>query len=164
MKSAVWMLILCMTAFVHVNANEAHIPEAGEIEVVEMTAKKAHNLIRQQQPQLLGDGTQLVSLYYFGQNDDTSVVGLERVGDDYLPIRWLLVFKQERLLGWYYPSLEFPAKFSDGHLTFPRGSAEEDVNLFPIPPSMIVLEGKDVPFISASAVDTQNETSPPAGH
>jgi len=112
-----------------------------------MTAEKAHQLIRQQQPQLLGDGTQLVSLYYFGQNDDTAVVGLERVGDDYLPIRWLLVFKQESLLGWYYPSLEFPAKFADGHLTFPQGTKSEDIYLFPFPPSSMTIEDQVIPFI-----------------
>lgn len=132
-----------------------------------MTAKKAHELIRLQQPQLLGDGTQLVSLYYFGQNDDTAVVGLERVGDDYLPIRWLLIFKQEALLGWYHPSLEFPAKFENGHLTFPKGSAKEDVNLFPMPPAEIILEETSIPFVYSNEKainENQNEASSPTGH
>ena len=135
-----------------------------------MTAKKAHELIKEQQPELLGDGTQLVSLYYFGQNDDTAVVGLERVGDDYLPIRWLLVFKQEQLLGWYFPSLEFPAKFENGHLTFPRGSVKEDINLFPLPPKQIVIEDQPVPFITPSDTSApitnlnDHEASPSTGH
>lgn len=116
-----------------------------------MTAEKAHQVIRQQQPELLGDGTQLVSLYYFGQNDDTAVVGLERVGDDYLPIRWLLVFKQETLLGWYFPSSEFPAKFEQGHLIFPQGTESEDIFLFPSPPSEITIEGQRIPFILPNA-------------
>lgn len=148
---SVAVLVLCWFSLSSVHSEE----QGGSLDTAEndllMTAQKAHELIRQQQPQLLGDGTQLVSLYYFGQNGDTSVVGLERVGDDYLPIRWLLVFKHESLLGWYYPSVEFPAKFSEGHLTFPRGSAEEDINLFPMPPVTIVLEGKEIPFISAGA-------------
>lgn len=133
-----------------------------------MTAKKAHELIKTQQPELLGDGTELVSLYYFGQNDDTAVVGLERVGDDYLPVRWLLVFKQEVLLGWYYPSLEFPAKFENGHVIFPRGSAKEDINLFPFPPKEIVIEDQTVVFTTpndtANTNQNEHETSPPSGH
>ena len=132
-----------------------------------MTAKKAHDLIRQQQPQLLGLGAELVSFYYFGQNDDTAVVGLERVGDDYLPIRWLLIFKQEQLLGWYHPSVEFPAKYEQGHLIFPKGSAKEDINLFPAPPLEIVIEDTTVPFIFSTPIDStniQHEDSPPSGH
>ena len=111
-----------------------------------MNAKQAHQLIREQKPELLGDGSQLVSLYYFGQNQETSVVGLERVGEDYLPIRWLLVFNKDTLLGWYYPSDEFPASFQDGHLKFPQGTQIEDVYLWPLPPSKITVENADIPF------------------
>jgi hypothetical protein len=114
-----------------------------------MTAKLAHQLIKHQQPDLLGDGSQLVSLYYFGQNDTTSVVGLERVADDYLPIRWLLVFKGEQLLGWYYPVVEFPAFFKEGHLIFPVGSKAEEVYLFPEPPAVIVIENIQILFVTA---------------
>jgi len=80
---------------------------AGNVNLQAMNAKQAHQLIREQKPELLGDGSQLVSLYYFGQNQDTSVVGLERVGEDYLPIRWLLVFSGDALLGWYFPVMSF---------------------------------------------------------
>ncbi len=111
-----------------------------------MNAKQAHQLIREQKPELLGDGSQLVSLYYFGQNQETSVVGLERVGEDYLPIRWLLVFNKDTLLGWYFPSDEFPASFKDGHLKFPQGTQIEDVYLWPLPPSKITVENADIPF------------------
>ena len=111
-----------------------------------MNAKQAHQLIREQKPELLGDGSQLVSLYYFVQNQSTSVVGLERVGEDYLPIRWLLIFTEDTLLGWYYPSDEFPASFKDGHLKFPQGAQIEDVYLWPAPPSKITVENADIPF------------------
>lgn len=123
-----------------------------------MTAQKAHQLITEQQANLLGDGTQLVSLYYFGQNQATSVVGLERVGDDYLPIRWLLVFENDKLAGWYYPVGEFPARFKNGHLTFPKGAADEDIYLFPHPPSTMVIEGIEIPFIPPHAISV--ETTP----
>jgi hypothetical protein len=119
---------------------------AGSVNLQAMNAKQAHQLIREQKPELLGDGSQLVSLYYFGQNQDTSVVGLERVGEDYLPIRWLLVFSGDALLGWYYPSDEFPASFKDGHLTFPQGTQIEDVYLWPSPPVKITVENADIPF------------------
>ena len=113
-----------------------------------MNAKDAHKLIEQQKPDLLGDGSQLVSLYYFGQNKNTAIVGLERVGDNYLPIRWLLVFEGDSLLGWYYPSDEFPASFQKGHLMFPQGSQPEDIYLWPTPPKKITIENTTIPFYS----------------
>ncbi len=109
-------------------------------------AKQAHVLIQQQKPELLGDGRQLVSLYYFGSSDTTSVVGLERVGDDYLPIRWLLIFNGQTLLGWYFPAHEFPAKFNAGFLKFPQGVRVQDVYLWPEPPGSIMIGKKQVPF------------------
>lgn len=116
-----------------------------------MTAQRAHEIIQTQTPELLGDGTQLVSVYYFGQSHDLSVVGLERVGDDYLPIRWLVIIKSQAVLGWYYPSEEFPVRFDEGHLIFPKGAEIEDVYLLPQPPSMIILEGQKIPFYSATS-------------
>lgn len=111
-----------------------------------LNAEQAHDLIREQTPALLGDGSQLVSVYYFGQSQDLSVVGLERVGDDYLPIRWLVIFRHQRVLGWYYPSTEFPLRFDDGHLMFPKGSRVEDVYLFPQPPDTMTIEDTIIPF------------------
>lgn len=130
--------------------NATELLQPGNEPLFKMTAQLAHGLIAKQQPGLLGDGSQLVSLYYFGQNSATSVVGLERVGDEYLPIRWLLVFKNETLLGWYYPISEFPARFNEGHLIFPTGASAEDVYLFPEPPKLIEIEGAAVPFISSN--------------
>ncbi len=109
-------------------------------------AKQAHQLIKQQQPELLGDGKHLVSLYYFGESESTAIVGLEQVGDDYLPIRWLLIFKDQTLLGWYYPTQEFPAKFEQGFLRFPKGSNVKDVNIWPSPPSNMLINDLAIPF------------------
>ncbi len=111
-----------------------------------INAQTAHELIKQQQPELLGDGSQLVSLYYFGQHEESAIVGLERVGEDYLPIRWLLIFKGERLLGWYYPCDEFPAKFDKGHLIFPKGSGVESIYIYPEPPAYIQIKDRRIPF------------------
>ena len=117
-----------------------------------LNAEQAHVLIQQQSPELLGDGSQLVSVYYFGDSRDFSVVGLERVGDDYLPIRWLVVFKKETVLGWYYPSIEFPLRFEDGHLIFPKGANVENVNLLPMPPVSIAIKSKIIPFYTPKSV------------
>ena len=158
------LITLCMTGMV---AQASTLDREGEMQPLlntispqefEMTAQLAHQLIGEQQADLLGDGTQLVSLYYFGQNNNTSVVGLERVGDDYLPIRWLLVFEEERLLGWYYPVGEFPARFNEGHLTFPKGTSDEDIFLFPAPPKVMKIEGTDIPFITPSTGMTSDDS------
>ena len=114
--------------------------------VVALDAGEAHSLIRQQAPELLGDGSQLVSVYYFGESHDLSVVGLERVGDEYLPIRWRGVFEHERLQGGYYPSTEFPARFEDGHLIFPKVPGGEDINLLQPPPGSRTKENKSIRF------------------
>lgn len=164
MMARMLLLTFCMTAFTAQSSDAVEqsndssilsssdlLDETGSLvssQTFKMTAKKSHQLIGEQQPFLLGDGTQLVSLYYFGQNDATSVVGLERVGDDYLPIRWLLVFEGQTLLGWYYPIGEFPVRFKDGHLAFPRGASSEDIFLFPHPPSLIEIEGIEIPFVT----------------
>lgn len=113
-----------------------------------MNAKFAHELIEQQAPQLLGDGTQLVSVYYFGQSKNTTVVGLERVGDDYLPVRWLVILNFEQVLGWYYPSDEFPVRFESGLLSFPKSSGIADVMLIPHPPEFIQHGSRRIPFQS----------------
>jgi hypothetical protein len=114
--------------------------------VLGLSAEQAHILIRQQTPELLGDGSQLVSVYYFGESNDLSVVGLERVGNDYLPIRWLVVFNKETVLGWYYPSIEFPLRFEDGYLIFPKGSRVAKINLLPAPPDAITIKNQSIEF------------------
>lgn len=131
-------------------AIQQSMPEKTQA-VFTMTAELAHQLIEQQQPSLLGDGSQLISLYYFGQSHSMSIVGLEKVGDDYLPIRWLLVFKKEDLLGWYYPVSDFPSAFKSGYLSFPKGAQTEDVLFWPKPPADILLDNKHIPFISNHA-------------
>ena len=73
-----------------------------------VNTQQAHQIIKQQYHDLLGDGRDLVSLYFFGSDLGTSVIGLERVGDDFLPVRWILIFRGELLLGWYHPVNEFP--------------------------------------------------------
>lgn len=122
-----------------------------------LNAQQAHTLIKQQTPELLGDGSQLVSVYYFGESDELSVVGLERVGDDFLPIRWLVVFNRETVLGWYYPSIEFPVRFEAGHLIFPKGTRVEDINLLPKPPHEMNIENQTIPFYTPQSL---RETSP----
>jgi len=114
-----------------------------------MSAQKAHQLLAQQQPSLLGQG-ELVNLYYFGRLGPTSVVGLERVNEEYLPVRWLLIFKHEQLVGWYHPLAEFPARFNKGVLVFPKGLDVPDVNLLPNPPKSIRINNKTIPFILTS--------------
>ena len=115
-------------------------------------APQAHDLIEAQKPELLGDKSELVSLYYFGQAQkngmEQSVVGLERIGKDYLPIRWLLVFEGKKLLGWYYPSDVFPARYEAGELVFPKGTGLSSVQLMPTVPSALTLKDKQIPFYS----------------
>lgn len=111
-----------------------------------LNAEQANFQISMQQPELLGDGSQLVSLYYFGENDNMSVVGLERVGDDYLPIRWLLIFDGLKLLGWYYPCDEFPQSFKGGQLVFPKTSGIENIQVVPTPADAIYMNQQHIPF------------------
>ena len=115
-------------------------------------APQAHDLIEAQKPELLGDKSELVSLYYFGQSQmadmEQSVVGLERIGKDYLPIRWLLVFEGKKLLGWYYPSDVFPARYESGKLVFPKGTGLTSVQLMPNVPAALILKDKQIPFYS----------------
>lgn len=115
-------------------------------------APQAHDLIEAQKPELLGDKSELVSLYFFGQTQadgmEQSVVGLERIGKDYLPIRWLLVFEGKKLLGWYFPSDVFPARYEAGELVFPKGTGFGSVQLMPHVPSVLTLKNKQIPFYS----------------
>ena len=119
-----------------------------------MSAQKAHELIEQQKPELLGE-KELVSLYYFGREDSVSVVGLERVGQDYLPVRWLLLFKNEKLLGWYHPLPDFPARLQDGLLHFPKGSEIEPLGIRAPRPLPMVIDNQHIAFRSLKRL---NET------
>lgn len=117
-----------------------------------LNAEQANQQIQLQYPQLLGDGSQLVSLYYFGESENVSVVGLERVGDDYLPIRWLLVFQGDNLLGWYYPCTEFPQRFIDGQLIFPKASNIANVKMVPKPAEVIMINQHEIPFTARHSI------------
>lgn len=115
-----------------------------------INTQQAHEVIRSQHHHLLGDGKDLVSLYYFGaeqiEESATTVIGLERVGDDYLPVRWLLIFENDDLLGWYHPVAEFPMSFKNGTIKFPKGLTDGPVSLKPAPPASLSLQGIDVQF------------------
>ena len=117
---------------------------------VGINTQQAHEVIRSQHHHLLGDGKDLVSLYYFGaqqiEDSATTVIGLERVGDDYLPVRWLLIFENDDLLGWYHPVAEFPMSFKNGTIKFPKGLTDGPVSLTPAPPASLSLQGIDVQF------------------
>ncbi len=131
-----------------------------------MTTEQAHEVLRQHYPQLLGHGAELVSLYYFGSHSHSpepdpkdqalyqtleqtlTVIGLERVGDDYLPVRWLLVFKNDELLGWYHPVSEFPMAFKAGELVFPVGVNAPQVPLVPQPPLQLTMGDEVIPFVA----------------
>lgn len=111
-----------------------------------INTQQAHQIIKEQYHDLLGDGRDLVSLYFFGSERNTTVIGLERVGDNFLPVRWLLIFEGETLLGWYHPVVEFPKKFFDGILQFPKGLNADKVMLKPNPQSEFKLQDKTVQF------------------
>ena len=111
-----------------------------------VNTQQAHQIIKQQYHDLLGDGRDLVSLYFFGSDLGTSVIGLERVGDDFLPVRWILIFRGELLLGWYHPVNEFPKGLSQGKLQFPKGLKADDVSLYPQPQTEFQLQGNTVRF------------------
>lgn len=117
------------------------------LNAVAMSAQKAHELIEQQRPELL-ETDELVSLYYFGREESVSVVGLERVGQDYLPVRWLLLFENEQLLGWYHPLPDFPARLEDGQLHFPKGSSIESLGIRSPRPLPMVIDNQHMAFHS----------------
>ena len=145
-----------------------------------ITTEQAHQVMRQHYPELLGHGADLVSLYYFGAYPDSSsafaphgiysehtitVIGLERVGDDYLPVRWLLVFEDEQLLGWYHPVTEFPMAFKAGELVFPVGVKAPQVRLVPQPPSELSMGERTIPFIAHPNQESPEPARPEsAGH
>lgn len=93
-----------------------------------MTAKQAELWLIQQQHDLLADSEQdhVVSYYYFGSQQQRSLIGLERVrGDHYQSQFSLMIFEQGRLLG-FYPSLpSLPLALSaDGVIHFPQRFAQ----------------------------------------
>lgn len=120
-----------------------------------INTQQAHEILRTQHHHLLGEGGDIVSLYFFGseqlQAKNTTLIGLERVGDDYLPVRWLLVFENQTLLGWYYPVAEFPKTFSQGKIHFPKGMKADILEIYPYPPEQFLMLGKPVQFHSAQA-------------
>jgi len=63
----------------------------------------------------------VVSLYFFGDYQDRTLIGLERVkGEDYQQYFSLLVFEKKELLGYYKYVASFPAAVDpDGIVVFP---------------------------------------------
>lgn len=63
----------------------------------------------------------VISLYFFGEYKDRTLIGLERVkGDDYRQYFSLLVFDKRKLLGYYENIASFPSKVGkDGVVLFP---------------------------------------------
>lgn len=123
-----------------------------------INTQQAHEIIRSQHHHLLGDGKDLVSLYFFGsqqhQQTETTIIGLERVGGDYLPVRWLLVFQNQRLLGWYHPVADFPKAFKDGQIHFPQGLAADVIQVTPTPQAQFEMRGAMVPFVEPHQVES----------
>lgn len=64
----------------------------------------------------------VVSLYFFGEHNDRTLIGLERVkGDDYQQFFSLLVFNKKTLLGYYPEVASFPSGVDDqGWVIFPE--------------------------------------------
>jgi hypothetical protein len=64
----------------------------------------------------------VVSLYFFGEYQDRTLVGLERVkGDDYQQYFSLLLFEKQKLVGYYQNVASFPSGVDDkGVVIFPE--------------------------------------------
>lgn len=93
-----------------------------------MTAKQAEQWLIQQQHDLLAgsEHDHVVSYYYFGSQQQRSLIGLERVrGDHYQSHYSLMIFEQGQLLGFYeaLPSLPL-ALAPDGVVHFPQRFAQ----------------------------------------
>lgn len=137
------------------------------------SAKAAHEILARSHPELLAGPDELISLYYFGSSSlkgkrlvpadkngltvarvtpleqsyrVLSAVGVERVGEDYLPDRGLLFFENDQLVGYYYPVNEFPSSFRHGLLTFPVGSGIKDVELSNELPLELVQGSRSTPL------------------
>lgn len=91
-----------------------------------ITPQWAEHYIKTYQPDLLagGDKDQVRSFFYFGRSESgVAVVGMERIrGDNYEAYRWLLLFKDKEMLGWYQDLPEFPLTMDGDFLNFPKNA------------------------------------------
>ncbi len=97
----------------------------------QVTPQWAEQYLSMNYPDLLASSHQdhVVSYYYFGQWQQFTLIGLERVrGSDYRQQLTLLVFKQQSLLGYFADVASFPSKLTDGgELVFPPGLEPEQI-------------------------------------
>ena len=72
----------------------------------------------------------VVSLYFFGEYQDRTLIGLERVkGADYEQFFSLLVFEKKELLGYYQYVPSFPSEVKNsGLVVFPKRFRPESAN------------------------------------
>ena len=91
-----------------------------------ITPQWAEKYVKSHQPLLLkgGDKDEVRSFFYFGRSlSGITVVGMERIrGDNYEAYRWLLLFKQKKMLGWYQDLPDFPLTMRENVLVFPKNA------------------------------------------
>ncbi|MCP5334260.1 MAG: hypothetical protein H7A08_01045 [Oceanospirillaceae bacterium] len=98
--------------------------------VLAISAEEADSYLRQRVPPLAVKNRELRAIYYFGERHGITLIGLELVdANTYLPKRWLLVFRDEQLSGWYFPMDEFPRAMERGVITFPKGTGINPINI-----------------------------------
>ena len=87
----------------------------------------AEQFLKAHYPALLDGSEQdhVMSMYYFGRHGARTLMGLERVrGENYEQFYTLLVFEEQRLLGYYPNVMTFrSAILSNGDVQFPLGVA-----------------------------------------
>lgn len=112
------MRLICLLLLLISNASSA-------TDEALLTADWAEQYIKQNEPALLqGSKTDhVMSVYYFGQFEQRSLMGLERVkGEDYEQFFTILIFENDYLLGFYENVLSFPSAISEqGEISFPYG-------------------------------------------
>lgn len=99
------------------------------LEKTNVTANWAEQYIKQNHPSLMVDSQfdHVLSVYYFGQYGNRSLLGLERVrGENYEQFFTILVFEDSHLLGYYENVLSFPSTINEqGEVGFPYGISGE---------------------------------------
>lgn len=116
-------------------------------EKTHLTADWAEHYIKQQHPSLLhgSESDHVISVYYFGQFNNRSLMGLERVrGEQYEQFFTILVFENDYLLGFYKNALSFPSSINaQGEVGFPYG-IEGKVKTSGVPLNLAVKEFGDL--------------------
>ena len=119
-----------------------------------MTPQAAEIYLDHSQSPLMADShnDHVVSLYFFGEYQDRTLIGLERVkGDDYEQFFSLLVFEKKQLLGYYQNVASFPSQVqSDGRVIFPKRFRPQPRQ----PGEFFSLAGPSFPALCFSASDT----------